>query len=244
MPGIIEFRRGNTATVASITPLSGELLANLDDGDLRVGDGSTAGGLVVGGRRVNAQTGTSYTVVSSDQGKLITFNNGSAVAVTMPQAGITNNFQAGATVEFFNLGSGTVTVTPTTSTINGNATLLLPTGYGAIVRSDGTNYFALTTTATSAVVVPPAYSAPTDGSTVTASSGETRRIIDPGSALTTLALVLPPSPGDGQEYTVKTSKNISTLTITGAAAETVVYSSMMLTNEFSWWYRSTGTTWF
>jgi hypothetical protein len=34
---------------------------------------------------INAQTGTTYTVLGSDMGKLITFNNAGAIAVTLPR---------------------------------------------------------------------------------------------------------------------------------------------------------------
>jgi hypothetical protein len=91
---------------------------------------------------VNAQTGTTYTVLNADAGKLITFSNAAAIAVTLPQAG-TANFapgNAGSIFSVLNLGAGTVTITPTTSTINGNATLILPTGQAAVIYSDGTNY--------------------------------------------------------------------------------------------------------
>lgn len=86
----------------------------------------------------NAQTGTTYTVLSSDLGKLVTLSNASAVAVTLPQA--TSAFGAGWYFRAQNKGAGTVTITPTTSTINGAATLTLTTGQGAHIVSDGTNY--------------------------------------------------------------------------------------------------------
>lgn len=86
---------------------------------------------------VNAQTGASYTVALSDYGQLVTFNNSGAVAVTLPQA--TSSFAA---FNFFatNLGAGTVTITPTTSTINGASSLALSQGQSVWVVSDGTNY--------------------------------------------------------------------------------------------------------
>jgi hypothetical protein len=40
-----------------------------------------------------------------------------------------------------NLGVGTLTVTPTTSTVDGAASLALTTGQGVLICSDGTNYF-------------------------------------------------------------------------------------------------------
>jgi hypothetical protein len=95
----------------------------------------------VGG--VNNQTGTSYTIVYGDKNKLVTSNNSSAVAWTLPQA--TGNFQNGWTAFVYNLGAGTLTITPTTSTINGSSSLALATGEGATIFSNGTNYSALRT---------------------------------------------------------------------------------------------------
>lgn len=95
------------------------------------------------GSLVNNQTGTSYTVLDSDRGKTLTFSNGSAIAVTLPQAGASSSFVSGWAAWFSNRGSGTVTITPATSTINGAASLALTTGAGAFVVSDGTNYFAV-----------------------------------------------------------------------------------------------------
>ncbi len=89
---------------------------------------------------VNAQTGTSYTVLSTDRGYLVTLSNASSIAVTLPQA--TGSFGAGWFTRLKNIGAGTVTVTPTTSTISGAATITLETGEWALISSDGTNYEA------------------------------------------------------------------------------------------------------
>lgn len=89
----------------------------------------------------NAQTGTSYTFLLTDRNKVVTFNNASAVAVTLPQANT-----AGFTTWFAdvrNLGAGLVTITPTTSTIDGAATLTIPQGFSVRIYSDGTNYFTI-----------------------------------------------------------------------------------------------------
>jgi len=90
---------------------------------------------------VNTQSGTTYTVLATDLGKLVTHSNGSSIAVTLPQA--TNLFGAGWFYYASNIGAGTVTITPTTSTINGAATLVLGAGAGAFIVSDGTNYAAI-----------------------------------------------------------------------------------------------------
>jgi hypothetical protein len=103
------------------------------------GSAITTTGTVRGSIVVNAQTGTTYTVLTGDRGKLVTHTNGSAIAVTLPQAGGT--FPANWFYWTQNRGAGTVTITPTTSTIDGAATLALTTGQGALIVSDGTNYF-------------------------------------------------------------------------------------------------------
>lgn len=91
---------------------------------------------------INAQgTAATYTIASSDLGETVTHAKATAVAVTLPQAG-TGSFGAGAAYTEVNLGSGLVTVTPTTSTVNGAATLVLNQGQGAYLISDGTNYTA------------------------------------------------------------------------------------------------------
>lgn len=90
---------------------------------------------------VNAQTGTTYTFVAADNGELTTFSNASAISVTLPQA-TTSGFTAGASFDVQNIGAGTATITPTTSTINGGASLALGQGQGAHIVSDGTNYAA------------------------------------------------------------------------------------------------------
>lgn len=120
-----------------------------------IGGGSWAGSpsltnSVING--INAQTGTSYTFVAADEQKLVTFNNGAAVAVTLPQA-TTAGFGAGASFHVRNLGAGTATITPMTSTIDGIATLTLTNGQGADIYSDGANYVTQRGTAAAAAAV-------------------------------------------------------------------------------------------
>jgi hypothetical protein len=88
---------------------------------------------------INAQTGTSYTFLTTDAATLVTFSNASSVAATLPVA-TTTGFGAGYSFDVENKGAGTVTITPTTSTINGAATLVVPQNTGCTVVSDGTNY--------------------------------------------------------------------------------------------------------
>lgn len=86
---------------------------------------------------VNNQTGTTYTFTVNDYGQLVTFNNSSPVAVMLPQAaGMFTTWNA----MINNVGSGTVTITPTTSTINGASSLAIGQNQGVWIVSDGTNY--------------------------------------------------------------------------------------------------------
>jgi hypothetical protein len=103
-----------------------------------MGGGTGGGGGGSSGIAINAQTGTSYTVQTSDSDKLITFSNAGAIAVTLPQA--TSSFAAPFAFEAKNIGVGAVTITPTTSTIEGATTLVLTTGQAAQIVSDGTNW--------------------------------------------------------------------------------------------------------
>jgi hypothetical protein len=133
---------------------------------------ATPSGTFTASELVNAQTGTTYTVVAGDNSKLITFSNGSAVAVTLPQA--TGSFAAGWYTDVRNLGAGTVTITPTTSTINGTSTLVLTTSQSARIVSDGTNYqLANSSTGTSGTVTSVALTVPGEfsvsGSPITSS---------------------------------------------------------------------------
>lgn len=84
---------------------------------------------------------TSYTVLSTDMCKTVTHAAGSTVSETLPQAG-TTGFPPGVSYTELNLGAGNVVITPTTSTINGAATLTLAQNESAYITSDGTNYIA------------------------------------------------------------------------------------------------------
>lgn len=58
---------------------------------------------------INAQTGTAYTLVLSDQGGLVTLTNNNPVTVTVP-ANATVAYAVGTTISLLNTGAGTVTV--------------------------------------------------------------------------------------------------------------------------------------
>lgn len=81
---------------------------------------------------VNAQTGTSYTIQTSDKSTLVTFCNSGSVAVTLPPFAAPFAFSV-----FTPVGcSGTVTVTPTGKTIGGASTYTMTAGQGATILPD------------------------------------------------------------------------------------------------------------
>jgi hypothetical protein len=80
---------------------------------------------------INAQTGTSYTFVLSDKGKLVTFTNAAAILATIP----TNASVAipiGSQITLVQLGAGQVTVVGAGGvTVNGAPGLKLADQYSA-----------------------------------------------------------------------------------------------------------------
>ena len=87
---------------------------------------------------INAQTGTSYTIAQSDWGAQVTRANSSAMADTLPQA--TGNFGSGFWFEYQNNGAAVAVLTPTTSSIAGLSSLVVPGNTGVKIVSDGANW--------------------------------------------------------------------------------------------------------
>lgn len=61
----------------------------------------------------NVQTGTTYTLLSSDTGKVVTLNNASAVTLTVPAS-----LGIGFNCLVIQLGAGQVTITGSGATVN------------------------------------------------------------------------------------------------------------------------------
>jgi len=70
---------------------------------------------------INAQTGTTYTTVLTDDGKLITCDNAASIALTIPPNSSVA-YGIGTQINIMQLGAGTVTITA---------------GAGVTLRSDG-----------------------------------------------------------------------------------------------------------
>ncbi len=139
-PGTNNTQVASTAYADSISALKANASRNISTGCGLAGGGDLSADRTIRlSLTINPQTGTTYTVLDGDCGKLVSFNNASAVAVTLPQANV-STFVSGWSVAFQNRGAGTVTITPTTSTINGGASLALTQNQGMHCDSDGTNY--------------------------------------------------------------------------------------------------------
>lgn len=119
------------------------------------GGAATAETFALAGVVPNPQTGTTYTYLSTDatqdRAGYTSFSNASAIAAILPQAGSTG-FGSNWLNASCDIGAGTATITPTTSTISystGSAytsaasSMALTTGQCAFIYSNNTNYFAI-----------------------------------------------------------------------------------------------------
>jgi hypothetical protein len=103
--------------------------------------------------------GAAYTFVAGDAKLRKVRTHTGAMGDTFPQAG-TAGFGSGVTLYVANKGSGNLTITPTTSTINTAATLVIAPGDEYRIVSDNVNYQAFPYThvgVTREVTLPPMY---------------------------------------------------------------------------------------
>jgi len=144
VPASDSFVGTNSSSQIVAAPYTPENIANKDAASGYAGlDVNTKLKLAEQATSVDARTTTSEAISDSDRAKLVTFSNTSAVAATIAQAGAGGLFVNGWYCDLVNENTGTVTLTPTTSTIDGNATLVLQRGEGVRLVSDGANYFTV-----------------------------------------------------------------------------------------------------
>lgn len=96
-----------------------------DKGDQ--GDAGATGSAGAPGYRytgINAQTGTSYTPVLADEGKLVTLSNAAAITVTLP-SDASAAIPVGGSIDFAVIGTGMVTFVGASGvTVNGTPSLV------------------------------------------------------------------------------------------------------------------------
>jgi hypothetical protein len=88
--------------------------------------------------KYNDQTGTSYTLLLSDNGKIVTFNNASAITVTVP-----SGLPVGFNCMIVQKGAGQVTLLASSTTINNRQSLTKTAGQWAVASliSTSTNVY-------------------------------------------------------------------------------------------------------
>ena len=93
---------------------------------------------------LNAQTGTTYTAVAADSGKLVTLSNASAITVTLPPS----VYSVGEQINFVQLGAGQVTFS------QGSGVTIVSAGATASAPKIGKQYAAATAICTTGGATP------------------------------------------------------------------------------------------
>ena len=93
---------------------------------------------------LNAQTGTTYTAVAGDSGKLVTLSNASAITVTLPPS----VYAVGEQINFVQLGAGQVTFS------QGSGVTIVSAGATASAPKIGKQYAAATAICTTGGATP------------------------------------------------------------------------------------------
>ena len=128
----------NTAITADLS--TGQTLTNKTLTSPTINTPSITGGSWNIG--INTQTGTSYTTVLADNGKLVTLSNAAAIAVTIPpNSSVT--YPVGAQINMAQLGAGQVTVS------GGSGVTIVSTGATAATPKARAQYSTLTAVQTS-----------------------------------------------------------------------------------------------
>jgi len=118
---IATIKEGMTGDTGEILPMIMDLTNNrivLDAGGLEFSDGSLQTVAFAPALSINAQTGTTYTFVLADAGKMVTSSNGSAQTLTVPPNSSVA-FVVGTQIIVQNIGSANATLAQGTGvTIN------------------------------------------------------------------------------------------------------------------------------
>ena len=96
----------------------------------------TTSGTIQSTANPTTQAGANYAFLAADMCSTVYLNNASAQIPTIPQAN-TTGFENGKYIEVCNIGAGTQTITPTTSTIGGAASYALAGGTAAAPKCIG-----------------------------------------------------------------------------------------------------------
>lgn len=127
MPFAFQRRRGTTSQHSSFTGLLAELTVDTDKKTVVVHDGSTAGGTPLARENftTTTTTGTTYTLVLSDNGKIVEASNASAITITVP-LNSSVAFPVGTQIQILQTGAGQISIAGASGvTVNANPGLKL-----------------------------------------------------------------------------------------------------------------------
>jgi len=99
----------SSAEKLTITGTDGQTALDVPDGNVTITDSLTVSGGLVAPLAINAQTGTTYTFVAADAGKLVTSSNGSAQTFTVPPNSSVA-YDVGTQIIVQNIGSANCTL--------------------------------------------------------------------------------------------------------------------------------------
>lgn len=90
------------------------------------------------------------------------------------------------------------------------------------------------------------FQTPTTGFTITLNNGDWHVILDPASTLATGTITMPPAPFDGQIINIRSSQQITALTISPNAGQSVkgTPTTLALGGIIEAVYRAANTTWY
>ena len=127
----------NASAAIAKTKLSSAVQTSLGKADSATQPADLAAAQLVA---INAQTGTTYTLVSADANKAVELSNAAAITLTVPPNSPTA-IPVGSVIEVVQLGAGKITITPGAGvTINSGAGLKTRAQYSVVVlRKRGTD---------------------------------------------------------------------------------------------------------
>lgn len=136
-PDELDTRTPLTTDFAIITPAGGPAYKCTVAAFVSGGGGSS------GPYTINAQTGTSYTLVLGDAQQLVTLSNASAISLTVP-TNASVAFPIGTSIDLIQLGAGQITVSGASVTLLATPGLKFRAQYsGASLIKTATNTWVL-----------------------------------------------------------------------------------------------------
>lgn len=120
--------RADTRKLAAANKSNSTSISSLEENKAELGEGE-----------INAQTGTSYTLVLTDKGKLVTMNNASANTLTVPPNSSVA-FPIGSEVHWAQIGAGQTTLVAgsgvTVNALDGTLTAVGRYAFGTLKKID------------------------------------------------------------------------------------------------------------